>query len=104
MRIFFSTANFLESDYDWMTQGHFVQDFPLLELNERKDLIPRFEKDLVKFLKAIRLENSKKNEKLELQNSINSLALYNFNSAQISIIASVEGRYKGVSIFIYLFL
>lgn len=90
LRVIIHTSNFVPEDFKFRVQGAYVQDFPL-KSETRQRQRTRFEEDLRDFLDHYLLEESV-TEKL---NGISqSVADYDFSSADVVLIASTTGRHQ----------
>lgn len=108
VRVVVTTANFIPSDWHARTQGVYVQDFPRreppTEFNSNSssnsrcssssvcDSSTQFGRDLVEYLTAVRVfgGDSAMNR---LRSVANSLAQFDFSSAEVVLVASVPGRH-----------
>jgi tyrosyl-DNA phosphodiesterase-1 len=103
VRICIMTANFTESDFEYLTQGVYVADFPLLSSANSENMSPsiapdirdsefgveEFKKPLVDYLKHVYPMGQE--ARYALRSHINSLDLYDFRNAQVALVPSVPG-------------
>ena len=107
IRVAIHTANYIEMDFDYKTQGVYVQDFPLLSATQtpsKHEPFP-FGAELFDFLQKMELfdrsgEDDKTNLKADAkrmwQEYRHRLHQYDFSTADVVLIPSVPGRWKGV--------
>jgi hypothetical protein len=91
MRLVITTANFYSEDFDYRTQGVYIQDFPL---KTHSSNATHFEIELIDYLS--RVSASTKAER-RLEQIRRRIEQYDFTSAQVTLIASVPGRHTGVN-------
>ena len=98
VRVFIGTNNLIPVDNIYKTQGIYVQDFPL----KASVTIPsEFEQDLVDYLQEIKVDlscSSLKQANLRLQDLITRIKQYDFNDAEVMIVASVPGYHSGTNL------
>ena len=92
VRICITTANFIQEDFTYRTQGIFIQDFPTQAPNHRDIGSKRdFESTLIDYLQVIRVSDSARRV---LDAIICSLSTdYDFSSAEVVLIPSLPGRH-----------
>ena len=91
VRVVITTANYLDHDFYDMTQGVYVQDFPLLDkshsnLEKNKN---NFKKDLLSFLHQTKIKEPFCRQLFRDQ--FQRFDSYDFSLAEVEIIASVPG-------------
>jgi tyrosyl-DNA phosphodiesterase-1 len=107
LRVVISTGNFIPEDWNSLTQGTFIQDFPLKQSSPYSvtyppdpavsypPQIPRyndFEKSLMEYFQ--RLTPSSVIAKNKLKTLIARLPNYDYSSAEVILIPSVPGRHS----------
>ena len=108
IRVAIHTANYIEMDLNYKTQGVYVQDFPLLSARQtpsKHDAFP-FGTELFDFLQKMEIfDRSAEDDKTttlkvdakrmwrEYRNRIHQ---YDFSTADVVLIPAVPGRWKGV--------
>lgn len=93
VRICITTANFIQDDFTYRTQGIFVQDFPTQAPNHHRDIGSKrdFESTLIDYLQVLRVSSSARKI---LDAIIRSLSTdYDFSSAEVVLIPSLPGRH-----------
>lgn len=93
LRIVITTANFIEDDFTYRTQGVYVQDFPLKGTTISTS---EFEASLLEYLRRISVSGFKGGQKL--YSVILELSKYDYSEAEVVLVASVPGRHNNSNI------
>jgi tyrosyl-DNA phosphodiesterase-1 len=93
LRLVIMTANLIKEDFEYRTQGIYVQDFPLKSMcaGGSGSLQSDFENSLINYLQRVKTISNR--AQLSLREHINLLASYSFCSAEVVLIPSVPGRH-----------
>lgn len=92
VRICILTANFIEMDFEYLVNAVFIQDFPMKSSSSVHNNTNDFYNDLIDYLESIRISNHRKIDEL-----VALLSQYDFTSAEVILIPSIPGRFKGQS-------
>jgi hypothetical protein len=94
VRIVITTANFIQEDYDSLTQGNYIQDFPLK--GHPSTVKTDFEKTLIEYLQRI---SATSRANMKLLTFIQRLSTdYDFSAAEVVLIPSVPGRHSATNL------
>eukprot|EP01040_Poterioochromonas_malhamensis_P008381 gene8381-9067_t len=91
IRVVVSTGNFIPEDFHFLTQGNFVQDFPLKTSASVNAC--DFESSLIEYLQHLSTSTSAANARLK--EVIQQVRDYDFTAAEVILIPSVPGRHTG---------
>ncbi len=91
IRVVVSTGNFIPEDFHFLTQGNFVQDFPLKTSASAN--VCDFESSLIEYLQHLSTSTSAANARLK--EVVKQVRDYDFSAAEVILIPSVPGRHTG---------
>jgi len=90
VRVVITTANYIERDFKYMTQGVYVQDFPLLPSSASGPCRSSFREELVRYLEKTTVIDTFAKQLFD--DSIRRLNMFDFSSAAVEIVATVPGN------------
>jgi len=93
VRICITTANFIPEDFEYRTQGVYLQDFPL-KSNTLHTSNPKYNDFEVSFLEYLNLIHLGKTARAMLNSMTTNISNYDLSSAEIVLIPSIPGRHS----------
>ncbi|KAI0558679.1 Tyrosyl-DNA phosphodiesterase [Gracilaria domingensis] len=88
-RICIHTANMIQQDWDYKTQGAYVRDFPTMQCQSSQNLGNQdFKNQLVRYFSACVKDP-------ERQDVLEAIEKYDFSSAGVALVASIPGVHEG---------
>lgn len=93
LRLAITTANFIEEDFSYLTQGLYTQDFPVKSEDSSDESKYDLGRDLVDYFHHVHTNTSK--SKKELDSFCEQIKEYDFSSASVILLPSIPGRFKG---------